>query len=138
VLFPAQGRTHLPAPGAPQSLSAHWPLLAPPCLALPLPETIIKSGVASQLAAIDKRIVAAFVHGLALIWFDFDTLPSARKRPIKTWRRAKSLITSTTADLLTASRTFLTSSAAAGAGAGSGDAALTSFTAILKGLGVAQ
>ncbi len=92
-------------------------------------------------------------QGLAFVWFDFDSLPPARARPIKTWARAKRLIAKHTDELIAASHSFIAQhrgsvavvAASAGAAASAAvsphptnDALLTEFQSLLRKMGVAQ
>ncbi len=80
------------------------------------------------------------------MWFDFDALGAARSRPIKTWTRAKRMISAQTDAIVTATSAFVTSHAAtasemttdAGAASAGNDAAVAVFNKVLKELGVAQ
>ena len=94
------------------------------------------------------------MQALALVWFDFDALAPARGRPIKTWNRAKRLVTKFTNDVVAATTSFLASRAADSVANGAGGAAdgssasvsssrssssgvVEEYSAVLKKLGVA-
>ena len=64
--------------------------------------SLVRSKIVARVSDVDKRAAVELVQALAMVWYDFDGLAAARKRPFQTWRRVKRSIDSLTAMLVAA------------------------------------